>query len=209
MTKKCHYHPPREAVTVCARCSRNLCFDDKRLYRYQHSSSLGVGIGELDITSVERTLDYCILCNATQLRNDINPLKIIYIFLPFLVFAFIIVYLFPPSALLFGSFIFVFIILWIFQVKKARAAENEAMIFKESLKTDEYSRTYGFLTSKRGLATIDDHAQIDIYSSRQKKVGTRRPSKERIFHMVCWQCSTKLELTDKFCPKCGDPIHKS
>lgn len=207
----CHYHLQRKAITKCARCSRNICFDDKRLYRDQHSSFIGdnpiSGIGE-NLSSYVKTLEYCILCNATALRNDINPIKIILYLIPFILFTIIVSVLYPPSTIVFSAFSIVFIIIYIFQVLKARKAENEAMLFKESLKIDEYSSTYGFLTSKGGISNIDDNAQIDIYSTRTSKVGTKRPAKEQIFHMVCWQCGSGLELSDKFCRICGDSTKK-
>ena len=218
---KCHYHPHRPATTRCDRCRRPLCFDDNRLYRKQDSSifvdnSIS-GLGESTF-GLNRTLNYCILCNATALRNDISLIRVSFYFLPYIVLAGLISYLYPLSLIIFAPFTILFIVIYIFQVIKARRAENEAMLFKKSLKESPDASTYGFLTSRRGITTIDDSAQIDIYSTRDSKgskgskgsrgskslLNTSRPSKESIFHIVCFECGRGLDLTDKFCPHCGD-----
>ena len=210
----CHYHPQRQAITICERCNRPICFDDKRLYRYQESSSFVVdnpisGIGENTLSSGE-TLDYCILCNASALRTDINPLKVLFYILPYIAFVIIISFVFPPSTIIFGVFTFVFLIIYIAQVIKARKAEDEAMLFKKSLKEGPYASTFGFLTSKRGITNIDNSAHISIYSSRGSKdrksnsSKSFRPDKQSIFHIVCYECGKPIELADKFCTNCGD-----
>lgn len=223
--EKCHYHPHRPAATRCDRCRRPLCFDDNRLYRKQESkmfidNSIS-GLGES--TFGTGTMNYCILCNATALRNDINPIRVLFILLPFLVFSAIISYFFPLALLIFVPFTFLVFVIYILQVIKARRAENEAILFKKSLRESPDASTYGFLTSRRGITTIDNSAEIDIYSTRETKSskgskGTKgsrgskgsktilnsRPKKESIFHIVCFECGRGLELNDKFCPHCGD-----
>ena len=209
---KCHYHPHRPASTFCDRCRRPLCFDDNRLYRKQDSAILVdnsiSGLGESTF-GMNRTLNYCILCNATALRNDINLTSVL---IPI-----VISYFYSLFLIIFIPFTVIFTFIYIRQVFKALHAEQEAILFKKSLRESPDASTYGFLTSKRGITTIDDSAQIDIYSTRGSKgskgsrgsKGTKgllgsRPTKESIFHIVCFECGRGLDLTDKFCPHCGD-----
>jgi hypothetical protein len=220
LSQKCHYHPHRPATTYCDRCRRPLCFDDNRLYRKQESTMVVdnsiSGIGESTFGIIQ-TLNYCILCNANALRNDTNPIKVLIYLLPFIVFSIVISYVFPLALVIFIPFIVVFIIVYILQIKKSRQAEDEAILFKKSLRESPDASTYGFLTSRRGITTIDNSAHIDIYSQRGSKgskgsKGSRsnrgilnsRPTKESIFHIVCFECGRGLELTAKFCPYCGD-----
>ena len=223
LKEKCHYHPHRPANTYCDRCRRPLCFDDNRLYRKQESTMFVdnsiSALGESSFGS-GGTLNYCILCNATALRNDINLLRVLFYLLPFFILSFVIIYFFPLYAIIFVVFTIIFVVIYIKQVIKARQAENEAILFKKSLRESPDASTYGFLTSRRGITTIDNTAQIDIYSSRGSKgtkgtKGTKgskgskgilgsRPTKESIFHIVCFECGRGLDLNDKFCPHCGD-----
>ncbi len=223
---KCHYHPHRPATTICDRCRRPLCFDDNRLYQKQDSAFLIdnsiSGLGESTF-GMNRTLNYCILCNATALRNDIDLLQVLYYVLPSLLVSIIISYFFHLFLIIFIPFTIIFIVIYIKQVFKALRAENEAILFKKSLRESPDASTYGFLTSRRGITTIDNSAQIDIFSVRTGTKGSKgskgsrgskgllvssRPSKESIFHIVCFECGRGLELTDKFCPYCGDSTKK-
>ena len=223
---KCHYHPHRPATTICDRCQRPLCFDDNRLYQKQDSAffvdnSIS-SIGESTF-GMNRTLNYCILCNATALRNDINLISVLYYILPSFLGSLIVLYFFPLFAIIFIPFVVIFTAIYIKQVFKAVHAENEAILFKKSLRESPDASTYGFLTSRRGITTIDDSAQIDIFSTRTGTKGSKgskgskvstsiltssRPSRESIFHIVCFECGRRLELTDKFCPYCGDSTKK-
>ena len=76
MNETCSYHPNIVAKFVCERCRRPICEVDKRVYRQIHYRD--------DESSFYTYHDYCILCNATTLRNDIKLLPVLYGVLPFI-----------------------------------------------------------------------------------------------------------------------------
>jgi hypothetical protein len=66
MNNNCAYHPDRKAITICYRCRRPICFEDRRI-----SQNTG-------------QKEYCIPCKANQVKSNFNftPLFLyLYLFL--------------------------------------------------------------------------------------------------------------------------------
>lgn len=203
----CHYHPDRVAVTVCERCRRPICLEDKRIYRKKHSR----GAGD-DVSYYYTQHDYCILCNASQLRSDAKPTGIL-IAIPIILFFFIIlpspvmaIGFFNPFFLMFGGFVIIVALAAGGSIISARAkaqnAENEAFQFKSSL----YS---GSDVSSRPSFEYHKNTPVpELYEDKYYQQTVKDVKKtSNMFSIVCFECGTQLSLNDKFCPNCGDSTH--
>ena len=203
----CHYHPNKMAVTVCERCRRPICLEDKRVYRKKHPR----GGGQYR-SYYYTTHDFCILCNASQLRADANPFAFL-IFIPFLLIFFI---FFGGTAGFIGGgglflsmfvlFFIVFIIIVLGSTlsarNKAESAENEAMNFKSNLysRSDNTSRpSFSYHKSNE----VPDSYE-DMYGQRSKSEIKNSPD---LFSIVCFECGAHINLEDKYCQNCGDSTH--
>ena len=201
---QCHYHPDRMAVTVCERCRRPICLEDKRNYRKKHTGNTGQ-----NAYSYYTNHDYCILCNASQLRSDASPLSFL-IFLPFIIIFFFIfggLAGFILGSGSFGSIFFLFILIMIlFGVgsflsarTKAEAAENDAMIFKSNLYSHSDSSSRPAFNYYKNNPLPDSYE--DIYGIKAEQEIKNDPN---LFSIVCFECGAHIDLQDKFCPNCGD-----
>ena len=152
----CSYHPNKVAVTICERCRRPICLEDKRVYRRSHSS------GSSNYRrSYYTSHDYCVLCNSSQLSTDAKWSPMIFIcFIPFIL-VFVGMFSFIPFGSDFGSFdigffgffplIFIgfiaFFVLMMFisinQTKnRAKNAEMEANSFRNNMNNSSAPFTY-------------------------------------------------------------------
>ena len=203
----CHYHPDRVAVTVCERCRRPICLEDKRIYRKRHTSHSGNYS-----RSYYTTHEYCILCNASQLKSDANPLAFL-IFIPFLLIFFFIFGGTAGFVLGSGGVFSIFVIFFLFFIiimvgsnlsarGKAQEAENEAMLFKSGLysKSDNTSQPSFNYHKNYQTSPIYD----DPYQNKSKKEIKKSPD---LFSVVCFECGANINLNDKYCQNCGDSTH--
>ena len=204
----CHYHPDKIAVTICERCRRPICLEDKRIYRKRHTRGSG------DNASYYYTHhEYCVLCNASQLRLDANPYGLLF-FIPFALIFFII---FGGVAsgfngagsifiAFFGIFFVIILIISLGQTmstrSKAQNAEQEALEFKSTLysKSDSSSRPSFKYDKKRSVPEIYDD---DFYERSPKEIK----KSDDLFSIVCFECGTHINLEDKYCQNCGDSTH--
>ena len=203
----CHYHPDRVAVTVYERCRRPICLEDKRIYRKKHSR----GVGD-NVSYYYTQHDYCILCNASQLRLDANPAGIL-IAIPIILFFFIMIPssfmdigFFNPILLMFGGFIIIFALAAGGSIISARTraqnAENEAYQFKSSLySSSDFSSKPSFEYHKN--SPVPESYEDKYYQQSFKDVK----KSSDVFSIVCFECGAQLSLNDKFCPNCGDSTH--
>lgn len=203
----CHYHPNKMAVTVCERCRRPICLEDKRIYRKMHTSRFS-NVSK----SYYTTHEYCILCYASQLKSDANPLAI----LVFLSFILIFSLIFGGAAFVAGAGIFTFSIFGLFLIlliviiigsvkssrNKAQQAEDEAMRFKSSV----YSNS-----STDSQPSFGYHKDTKIPSHYDNPFENKTPQEIKkspdLFSIMCFECGAHISLDDKFCPNCGDSTH--
>ncbi|MFW9930987.1 MAG: hypothetical protein ACFFD1_16480 [Candidatus Thorarchaeota archaeon] len=202
----CTYHPNNAAVTICERCRRPICLEDKRIYRRAHTR----GTGESSYTYYTQH-DYCVLCNASQLSHDAkwSPLTLVCL-IPFLLIfflAFIPLYgtfnqsgtffsLFPTFFI--GILVFILIIMMgsiLSKRNKAKEAELEAIRFRHSLDQRTSPMDYKRYNSTESKKFSSEPS----YDSSQFSIDRSEP-----FTMVCFECGNRLSLQDKFCSNCGD-----
>lgn len=200
----CDYHPNKMAVTTCERCRRPICLEDKRIYRKRHRRSHGKYS-----TTYYTSHEYCVLCNASQLRSDANPLGFL-IFIPFLVFFFIIFGGAAGAAGGVGPFFTIFILFFLFIIvsavfstirarEKAEQAENEAMNFKATLySTNDATSRPSFNYYK--TSPVPDSYDNPYFQKSNKEIK-KAPD---LFSIVCYECGANINLEDKFCQNCGD-----
>lgn len=78
----CVYHPNREAVTKCEKCSKYICIECKNIYRRRHSTGHYHGTtGHHHSSTYVTQHDYCTPClKDTQAKSAKGPYLIMIIF---------------------------------------------------------------------------------------------------------------------------------
>lgn len=180
----CSYHPDRLAATYCERWRRGICLSDKRIYEKRTSGYH---------RTIVKKLDYCVLCNARQLSNDLGkyPIIVIVIFVLMLLSFFLenIAITFFVILILGGFLIYSYNYL----KNKQEYTESDILRFKNSLKSQSLPSTYRNYPSNK----FSEPKIADQLSNLGKKSFNA-------FYLVCFECGTSLERADKFYPNCGD-----
>lgn len=199
---RCSYHPEKVAVTTCRRCKRAICLEDKRMYQRTHykvnvGGEILVGNNPLydNVKSYKTTNDYCILCYASQKKSKVSgTIAGLVIIIILMIFVFILSTFslqgnfpdgisFNPGSLpaayyLIAILIILLVIGEIIKEKlQANKAIDEAVAFKKSL-----NQNSNYDTSK--------------FDASQKKTF--------ISQISCFECGSMLDVTDMFCPNCGN-----
>ena len=184
----CFYHPDKVAVTVCERCRRPICLEDK------HSSNYSSQYIRRTSGLSYLARDYCKPCYDSMINTSISATPIKFAILGFILFFFMIIGIF--SVISFGEplpfiFIFFFIFFGLF-----------IFVFLIGL----YST--GSLSNKS--------TRNAVFNNNQQNFGNYTPEKntkqailesQKNITISCYECGSYLTLEDKFCPSCGDSTH--
>ena len=164
-----------------------ICADDKKIYKKFNLQK----VISKEVNAYYTSHDYCVLCNASQLKSDVNLEKFLF-FVPFsLIFSFFfglfLAFLIGPGflftiSLIFSIFIVLVIVSTIFSLDLSQTAGNEAKIFKSSL--NSYSND-----------------SIKVISNSFKSDLLIRPSSN-----FCLNCESNLSSNVMFCQNCGELI---
>lgn len=196
----CHYHPSKMAITICERCRRPICLDDKRIYNKRHTKHYG------KFTKTYYTQhDYCVLCNASQLRRDASSLGLV-IFLPIIFIFFIIIISFGfksagGSIIIMGMLLLMALIFsfsYINAQKKAKAAEIDAYNFKMTLQGNPSNYDTPSYYQNRS------NTRQSSFDNTYMKHRRNQISKENLFDISCYECGARINIDDKYCQNCGD-----
>ncbi|OLS23341.1 MAG: hypothetical protein HeimC3_25050 [Candidatus Heimdallarchaeota archaeon LC_3] len=206
----CSYHPNKVAVSICERCRRPICLEDKRIYRRSHSSGT-----DSHSRRYYTSHEFCVICNSAKLSSDAKWSPMILIcFIPFILMFFGMFFLIPFEVsnsgpfdfgffgyipMIFIGFIAFFILIMFVSInqtkKKATNAEMEASSFRNSLNNSSAPFTY----QKYVNNSFEPARESSGFSSSSSDFNY-----SEAFSLVCYECGKSISVQDKFCPNCGD-----
>lgn len=199
----CQYHPNKLAVTVCERCRRPICLEDKRIYRKRHTRHYGK-YSRFYYT----THDYCVLCNASQLRRDASSIRFFLIPLVFGLFIFIFFIGSLGSVSSTGPFVIFLIVTFLIVIfiavatitarKKADEAEEDAFRFR-SLMSNNDSLINNSSFNDSEYNAWKDNSNKSVFNQSESQI-----SSSEVNTISCFRCGGKIDLKDRFCQNCGD-----
>ena len=229
---RCYYHPEKTAVTVCERCHRPICLEDKRVYRKTHYSNTGFNNDNYyGSNTYVTTHDYCPLCYASQKQTNVYTSIIGGII--FVVFIIIGLGFFASISNSFSSSSSNFnqnpsypqnVVISGVTHSVMQTNNNGSM-----LSMPDFSGIFAFfiiiavcaiiggiiyskmqadsavdeaMRFKRNLKTSQSSS-----SSRYVNLNTVKPlyqKKKEVGTINCFECGSPLSLDDQFCPSCGD-----
>ena len=208
----CYYHPEKVADTVCDRCRRPICLDDRRIFAEDKSLNL-FGYKRLNRSkSSSKKFHLCILCNGTMLRLKSKSSHDSLIFLPIIgIFFFLTgIYLSGSS----NGFISIGIIgtisallcisifLYIYNI---RSDFHKAKLDVLNLLSTAHIQSNPLSTS----ANFFDQKDHGINSnSASQNLKNDISNSRTIFTLGCYECGDELTLQDKFCQHCGNSTHE-
>jgi len=174
----CYYHSDRIAVTVCERCKRPICQEDKRIYSESHYALNKVKSKNgrtLDFqgSTYDETHEYCPLCYGTHKKTTV-------------------------IGALIGGGILIIIILLIFGIA-LYDEQSIGYIPNHSSIPQQPDLIAGFSTIIAVIALIIIILVIliivGIVYIKKQKPNTK---------IICFECGSVIDVTDQFCPNCGN-----
>lgn len=193
----CFYHPDRIAISVCSRCRRPICLDDKNIYDYNNRFN-GPTMG----TSYNPR-DYCPACYSSLVNTKLSTAPMIVVLIFFSSFFFFVFGIFSlagitesspfvVNSLLIFFAIVLFLSVFIFIVIEimSKSTNQKIRVNKDHINEINYQ--------ERKLERFNENDFEDQLS----KKSIQGAQKNTI--VSCYQCGSYLTLNDKFCPICGD-----
>ena len=180
----CHYHPNKTAVTVCNRCRRPICLEDKHIFTVKSSNWHYLSAGIYGNRPIIKKYTLCTICNATMLNSKAKAAKDSMYFLPVMVIVclFLLVYLWN-KIILFVLIFSIFLIIGSIIISTVNTTEGDA--------TKALTEVVNF--------------KKNLYSSPNILPSL---SSLDIFSLQCYECGSNLTLQDKFCQQCGNSTHE-
>ena len=136
--KFCSYHPNKLAIAICEKCHKYICQKDlKVISKLESNSFYGNSLSSLGVSSfgINKIKYFCLVCYSQELKRDINPIKIILIFLPFFIFFFVLLSKFQPYFFISVFFLLIFIFIYVWQVYKYLKIQLKVISLKYNLKS--------------------------------------------------------------------------
>ncbi len=208
----CFYHPNKAAITVCERCRRPICIEDKRIFKEEESRSSYYFSGILRTKTTIKTFDFCILCNASMLKLKANSSKDSLKFLPIIGLFFLVVSFFLSKSP--SNFIWIGIIGLLCVVVCLGIIASVTTNFAEANKAK--SDVLHLLSSSQIQTTTSINSHLSFESQNNdflERDSTQNtlliPEKDDdIFSLTCYKCGYAITLQDKFCQNCGHSTHE-
>ncbi len=197
----CFYHPDKIAVSVCERCRRPICLEDKQVFNYNSRYSRRKSY----YSFVSR--DYCPSCYSLLINPNMTTTPLTFVLLFFVIFFIMIIGIFFmvgitetfPFILIFfliffGIAFFIIAVVFISIVSLSKSQPN--YYIKPNQYTEEQVRF-----QQRNLDGYNEH---DFEENLSKQTILESQRKKTI---SCYECGSYLTVQDKFCPNCGDSTH--
>ena len=133
----CHFHPNKQASTICSKCFFPICESDSILFRKMKSTNyFGNSVSALGESYVnyDTVKNYCLVCYSKALGNEINPMIVGFKISPFLFFSWVILSVYSLFTIIFVPFIIIFILIYFLQLKKYIKFKMKSSVLNKELK---------------------------------------------------------------------------
>lgn len=210
----CFYHPEKAAITVCERCRRPICLEDKRIFKDEETkhSYFYFYYGLFNSKTIVKRFDLCVLCNGTMLKLKANSSKDSLKFLPFIGLLFLIAIFALTRSTNNLIWVVLTVILLIIvslgiiaPVIINLASERDAKIDVLTLLMNAHIQTGS--TTRVGSAVNANNISLNSSSNPVKKINNLTKSLDA-FSLQCYECGSQLTLQDKFSQNCGNTTHE-